>query len=283
MADDEHVASCKQRGAAAFGRGQHRQAARLYSEALRYCDEACQAGASLAARLYANRALCLSKLQPPRLEEALGDASAAIACDPSFPKAWYRRAGIARALGRSGSSAAALADARHALQLLEEQAGDTAEAAALVAELEAVVLAAGEAAAEGGKSAATSASASAANGHAAPAEVEAAGAPPAQDLAGLVSSAGRQLAVEQTAEAGRRLVAGEALAAGSDVLAERPFAHAPTKLGRRSVSLCIAILAGSTMVWLQVPAAQGPAGFLLSMSGCRCRCACSTSALAAAP
>ena len=211
MPDEEHVASCKQRGAAAFGRGQHRQAARLYSEALRYCDETCRAGASLAARLYVNRALCLSKLQPPRLEEALGDASAAIACDPSFPKGWYRRAGIARALGRSGSSAVALADARHALQLLQEQAGDTAEAAALVEELEAAAAAtapsARAAAAEGVCSAASN-SASAGNGHAAPAEVAAAGAPPAQDLAGLISAAGQQLAVEQTANAGRCLVAG---------------------------------------------------------------------------
>jgi tetratricopeptide (TPR) repeat protein len=229
------VASCKQRGAAAFGRGQHRQAARLYSEALRYCDETCQAGALLAARLYANRALCLSKLQPPRLEEALGDASAAIACDPSFAKGWYRRAGIARALGRSGSSTAALADARHALQLLQEQAGDTAEAAALMAELDVTTAADGEAAAEGGSLAAPSAGAG--NGHAVPAEVTAASAWPAQDLAGLISAAGQQLEVEQTAGAGRCLVAGEALPAGSDVLAERPFAHAPTKLGRRSVSL----------------------------------------------
>ncbi|KAL4856762.1 SET and MYND domain-containing protein 4 [Chlorella vulgaris] len=133
-ADEEHVLSCKQRGTAAFGRAQYKQAAQLFSEATRYCDELSSTdyGAVLAARLYCNRALCLTKMQPPRLQEALQDSSAAIACDPTFPKAWYRRACAARALG-TVAGPVVLQDARRALQLLQQAAQDTSAAAALAA------------------------------------------------------------------------------------------------------------------------------------------------------
>lgn len=160
MADGEHVASCKQRGAAAFSRGQYRQAAALFSEALRFCNEASAepSDAQLAARLYCNRALCMSRLQPPLLEAAVQDASAAIACDPAFPKGWYRRAAAAHALG--GSVAASLADAQRALQLLQEQGSrDTAQAEALVAELQAAGEAASAAAVAGEAASAAAAAA----------------------------------------------------------------------------------------------------------------------------
>lgn len=228
MADAEHVASCKQRGAAAFSRGQHRQAAALFSEALRFCDEAAAgpSGAQLAARLYCNRALCLMRLQPPRLAAAAQDASAAIICDPCFAKGWYRRAAAIHALG--GSTAAALADAQHALQLLREQgSNDTAQAEALVSELQA---AAGRAPAlaPSGEAGSTTACT---NGHATQAEIVGA-------AAGLqrMSLAGEQLAITEAEGAGRCLVAGQKLPAGSEVLRERPFVHALTKFGRRSVS-----------------------------------------------
>lgn len=278
MADAQLVASCKQRGGAAFSRGQHRQAARLFSEALKFMDEGRGdeegsdaadrqqgsgsgsaaggqqggdgSGAHLAARLYANRALCLTKLQPPALEAALQDASSAVDLDAGYAKGWYRRACVLRALGRSGSHSVgggggALADARRALELLQQQGaggGDVSEASSLVAELEAEAEAA-EAAAEGaasepvpeaangvhpGGGAAVTAAAAAAAATAAPA-----------DLAGLVRAAAPQLGVEQTQDAGRRLVAAAELAPGVDVLRERPFAHALTKAGRRSVGGCL--------------------------------------------
>jgi hypothetical protein len=262
-ADSDHVASCKERGAAAFGRGQYRQAAQLFSEALRYCDEAAagEDGAQLAARLYCNRALCLSKLQPRQLEAALADAAAAIAADPSFAKGWYRRAATLRALGR-GASPAALADARRALQLLQQQGGSATEAATLVAELEAEhaagaadtaasPAAAGAAdavsessppaaAAGEGNTAPAAASEAVANGHATPGEVAAAaasahgdGEPAAQQL---LRAAAPLLVVQQAAEGGRGLAAAGQLPAGTDVLRDQPFVHAPTKKGRRSVS-----------------------------------------------
>lgn len=218
---------------------------RLFSEALRYCDEASAEGAPLAARLYCNRALALTKLHAegghtrtghssstssaasPLLEGALQDSSAAIACDPSFAKAHYRRAWVLRALGRG---AAALPDAQRAVELLQEQqaggGGEAAEAATLVSELEAA------AAATEGSGDASAAAGSHANGVVAAPGVAAG----AQDLDSLVCLAGPQLAVQQTEDAGRCLVAAAALPAATDVLLEAPFAHALTKAGRRSVS-----------------------------------------------
>ena len=251
-ADEEHVASCKARGTAAFGRGQYRQAALLFSQALQYCDETSggAGGAQLAARLYCNRALCLSKEGPPRLEAALHDSSCAIACDRAFAKGWYRRACTARALGR-GASPGTLHDARRALQLLQEQQADAGEAAALVAELEAEQGAAADGGGAGSSAAAGAegalANGGAANGHASPSEIEEAaaaggaaggGAPNAAEVQRLVAAAGPALVVQQTEDAGRGLSAAEELPAGRDVLAEQPFAFALTKLGRRSVGGC---------------------------------------------
>ena len=213
---------------------------RLFSEALRYCDESSAEGGPLAARLYCNRALALTKLHAQGgrgaaggndsgggsrtlLDGALQDSSAAIECDPSFAKAHYRRAWVLRALG---CGAAALPDAQRAVQLLQEQqaggSGEAAEAAALAAELQAA------AAAETGGEAALAGSQ--ANGIAAAATAAA-----AQDVGSLVRLAGPQLAVQQTEDAGRCLVAAAELPAAADVLQEVPFAHALTKAGRRSV------------------------------------------------
>lgn len=214
---------------------------RLFSEALRYCDESSAEGGPLAARLYCNRALALTKLHAEGgrgaaggsdsgggsrtlLEGALQDSSAAIECDPLFAKAHYRRAWVLRALGRG---AAALPDAQRAVLLLQEQqaggSGEAAEAAALAAELQAAVAAetGGEAALAGSQ----------ANGIAAAPAAAAA----AQDVDSLVRLAGPQLAVQQTEDAGRCLLAAAALPAAADVLQEVPFAHALTKAGRRSV------------------------------------------------
>ncbi|PSC76706.1 exostosin-like glycosyltransferase isoform B [Micractinium conductrix] len=257
LPDSGHVASAKQRGGAAFGRGQLPQASALYSEALRYCDEGSAEGAYVAARLYSNRALCLLRMQPPAAAAALADASAAVACDPSFPKAWYRRACAAQALEQQrrwqqhdGASTAAalpsaLQDARRAAQLLAEQGAQDAQVEALVAELEAAAAAAAggsvadsSAAAAGGGAAA--ASSEAANGHASHGEVAA-----VAGLRGLLGGAAPCLQAASMAGAGRCLAAAEALPAGADVLREAPFANAQTKLGRRSAcATCLAPLAG---------------------------------------
>lgn len=252
MSDGQHVASCKQRGAAAFGRGQHRQAACLFSEALKFVDEEHpgEGGAYLAARLYANRALCLTKLQPPALEAALQDASAAVALDPAYPKALYRRACVLRALGR-GSSAGAVQDAHRALQLLQEQqagGGDVAEAEALLAELEAEAAAA-EAAENAGGSGGGGPAAEAANGvHSGNAIAAAAAA--ADNSGDLVRLAAPQLMVQETQDAGRCLVAAAELPPGNDVLRERPFAHTLTKSGRRSVGVPCCFFTDGRCIWL---------------------------------
>ncbi|KAI3429305.1 hypothetical protein D9Q98_005400 [Chlorella vulgaris] len=266
-ADEDHVLSCKQRGTAAFGRAQYKQAAQLFSEATRYCDElsSTEHGAVLAARLYCNRALCLTKMQPPRLQEAMQDSSAAIACDPTFPKAWYRRACAARVLG-TVAGPVVVQDARRALQLLQQAAQDTSAAAALVAELEAEQEASEGASTAGGTGsgtsnrhsaaapaaaalAATAAGSACANGRAAMGDLAEgalvpAGADSAAELGVLLLAAGQQLAVAESAEAGRCLVAAGSLAAGQDVAQDQPFAHALTKEGRRQVcATCMARLA----------------------------------------
>ena len=251
MADGNHVDSCRRRGGAAFARGQHRQAAQLYSEALRYCSEGgsttraadsaatADADAALAARLYCNRALCLSQLATPNWSASLSDSAVALACDPTFAKAHFRRACAFRALGRRDE---ALLSAGRALELLRQQqqvaAGDAAaaEAAALVAQLEGEAAAAAAASMVGGDSDSNGAADGAANGTCCNGPTGVEGEAPS-NLAALVRQAGLvRLAVGDTPAAGRCLTAAEALPAGCDVLRERPFAAAPTKQGRRSVS-----------------------------------------------
>ena len=191
------------------------------SEALRYCDELSPEGACAASRLYGNRALCLLRLSPPAAAAAADDASCAIACDPGFGKAFYRRACARQVLGEP---AAALKDAEQALQLQQQEGGDMGELQGLVATLEqAAALAAAAPAAE-------------ANGHANGHDGDASTAPyaAAGSVDQLVGAAAPALGVEYTEVAGRCLAAGEALPAGQDVLREAPFAWALTKQGRRS-------------------------------------------------
>jgi hypothetical protein len=117
------------------------------------------------------------------------------------------------------------------LQLLQEQQADTAEAAALVAALEAVQ----GTASDGGSAAVAEgllANGSAANGHAGAAND---GALSTTQLQRLVAVAAPALTVQQTDDAGRGLAAAEDLPAGRDVLIDQPFVWALTKLGRRSV------------------------------------------------
>eukprot|EP00887_Chlorella_sp_A99_P002775 scaffold6.g2775.t1 len=223
--DAAHTESCKQRGGAAFQRGQLASAAALFGEALRYCDETSGEGAALAARLYSNRALCLLRQGQP--SAALEDASAAVQCDASFDKGFYRRACAHKALGRAS---AALADARRALRRQQEQApgGASVELEALVAELVAA-----EAGQERERGEEQAHSETQANGHADAPEPAGSG-DEQEEQQRLLSSVAPRLRVQRSAEAGRWLAAADALPAGQDVLRERPAAHVLTKQGRRA-------------------------------------------------
>lgn len=233
-------------GNRAFGAGDYAAGVHRFSQALRFLGPRGPGGAAACAKVYCNRALCLSKLGLHAAAE--DDATAAIELDPAAAKGWYRRA-VAR--GEQGNKLAdAVEDAKRAARLLREQdaaaAGTAAEAEALLARLQ---IKCGAGAADGdaqasseptwtthsvpqglwddedGGSAAPAAPSGGGNG----------GACSLEDVAALAQEAAlRRDAVGVAVEPGigRQLVATAAVPAGTDLLRDRPVAFALAKRQR---------------------------------------------------
>ena len=113
--------------------GRFEEAASLFSTALQHADESSSAGSVFAAKLYANRAQCCLKLCLPEAAEI--NATCALAADPAYAKAYYRRACARKALG---IPRAAAADVRAALQNTAASLAEVQELRTLLRELEAM-------------------------------------------------------------------------------------------------------------------------------------------------
>ncbi|KAL4339767.1 hypothetical protein GQ457_08G010200 [Hibiscus cannabinus] len=88
----------KQKGNQCYSSGDHSQALRCYSQALRLAPiDAHDTGKNLVATLYLNRASLFHKMGLPM--ESLRDCSRALEISPSYPKVWYRRGKVNATLG----------------------------------------------------------------------------------------------------------------------------------------------------------------------------------------
>eukprot|EP00192_Tetraselmis_astigmatica_P018242 CAMPEP_0117651066 /NCGR_PEP_ID=MMETSP0804-20121206/1892_1 /TAXON_ID=1074897 /ORGANISM="Tetraselmis astigmatica, Strain CCMP880" /LENGTH=237 /DNA_ID=CAMNT_0005457015 /DNA_START=124 /DNA_END=835 /DNA_ORIENTATION=+ len=123
----------REAGGLAFKARNYMNAAAHYTAALDLLEEtAGSVEATLASRLLCNRALCMMRSGPdasPR--QALEDCHTALALDPSFAKARYRRACAYELLG---DRSAALADALEAQRLMEEAGGQRSSDVTLLVE-----------------------------------------------------------------------------------------------------------------------------------------------------
>ncbi|TYI45084.1 hypothetical protein E1A91_D13G011200v1 [Gossypium mustelinum] len=88
----------KQKGNQCYSSGDHSQALRCYSQALRLAPiDAHHTGKNLVATLYLNRASLFHKMGLPM--ESLRDCSRALEISPCYPKVWYRRGKVNATLG----------------------------------------------------------------------------------------------------------------------------------------------------------------------------------------
>nr|KJB78627.1 hypothetical protein B456_013G010300 [Gossypium raimondii] len=88
----------KQKGNQCYSSGDHSQALRCYSQALRLAPiDAHHSGKNLVATLYLNRASLFHKMGLPM--ESLRDCSRALEISPCYPKVWYRRGKVNATLG----------------------------------------------------------------------------------------------------------------------------------------------------------------------------------------
>ncbi|PPS02799.1 hypothetical protein GOBAR_AA17852 [Gossypium barbadense] len=88
----------KEKGNQCYSSGDHSQALRCYSQALRLAPiDAHHTGKNLVATLYLNRASLFHKMGLPM--ESLRDCSRALEISPSYPKVWYRRGKVNATLG----------------------------------------------------------------------------------------------------------------------------------------------------------------------------------------
>ncbi|KAK8620838.1 hypothetical protein V6N13_067299 [Hibiscus sabdariffa] len=88
----------KLKGNQFYSTGDHSQALRCYSQALRLAPiDAHDTGKNLVATLYLNRASLFHKMGLPM--ESLRDCSRALEISPSYPKVWYRRGKVNATLG----------------------------------------------------------------------------------------------------------------------------------------------------------------------------------------
>ena len=117
--DSAVAAAHRTEATTAFTAGRLEEAAALFTKALQHADESSSAGRVLAARLYANRAQCCLKLSLPLAAEE--DASNAIAADPSYTKAYYRRACARIALHRPRSAEQDIRAAQERAATAQEQ------------------------------------------------------------------------------------------------------------------------------------------------------------------
>ena len=181
------------------------------AEALQYTDETSLGGAALAAVLYTNRALSLRRLTQPAADAALSDTTAALECDPAHQKAIYQRNCILQERGDS-PPAVPPAGAGRPAQAPEDTAVE------MTSRLEGELRLGEDASTE---------------------EATAGRSQPAPDAAlaaatVLARQASPALTVERQECGGRLLVAAEPLAAGDEVLHERPYAHVLSPANRRT-------------------------------------------------
>ncbi|KAK9803662.1 hypothetical protein WJX72_009267 [[Myrmecia] bisecta] len=207
---DVQVAYAKKAEATqAFKQRDYSRAADLYTESLAHCDETSGSGASEAAKLYCNRALCWLRTTPALPDLAVLDCSCAIACDAAFSKAWYRRAQAHRLLG---DITQAQADAAEALRLVQAEGMQDAGRVAAVHEVEGLLAALRDTAPRPESTIAATPNGGASSSSA-------------------VSPA---IAVERTQSEGRFLVAGHDLRPGDPILTDRPVAAVLQKRLRKT-------------------------------------------------